>query len=220
MLKKLNILVDIPSLEKALSIISLEDQKTTINEPTGNFFYDPWKIRPEYQNTVFEDLLNSLPKNIGEARIIVLKPGTCYHSHTDIDDRYHINLQGQYSFLINIDNEQMYPTIKDGEWYEMDAGNRHVAANFGSIDRIQIVVRKLLNFTTLSDSKEITIKPIGEKPRFLFDDQISPWLNKMNKQMLLSDFEVLQDGVKFKLHTSEIYFLESLQPNSFKVNII
>ncbi len=45
------------------------DGKNVLNKPTGDFFYDPWEILPEYKGTVFEELLAPL-KDIGEARII------------------------------------------------------------------------------------------------------------------------------------------------------
>ena len=54
----------------------------TINEPTGDFFYDQWKIKNELQGTIWEELYNSLPvHNKGEARIIKLAGNESYFSH-------------------------------------------------------------------------------------------------------------------------------------------
>ncbi len=204
-------------LDEAQGSIPSVESKLTINQPTGNFFYDPWEVKEEFKGTVWETLLNTLPLDIGEARIIALAHGTTYMSHTDIDDRYHLSITGQYSFLINIDDEKLYPTIADGQWYEMNTGLRHVAANFGSYDRAQLVIRKLLNNANLKNYTNITIKPVCENPRFEFDDLISPWLNKINKQHLINSFNILQDGVSFNLDIDAIHELDNIDINKFKV---
>jgi hypothetical protein len=219
MLQTLPYTVDSTLLNEAQSSVPSVDSKLTINQPTGNFFYDSWEIKEEFKGTVWETLLNTLPLDIGEARIIVLGNGTTYMSHTDIDDRYHLSLKGQYSFLINVDDEKMYPTVADGQWYEMNTGLRHVAANFGSYDRVQLVIRKLLNNPTLENCTTVTIKPICENPRFEFDDLISPLLNKLNKQQLINDFNILQDGVSFNLNTNAITQLDSIDRNKFNIQL-
>jgi len=219
MLHTLPYTVDSTLLNKAQGSVPAVESKLTINQPTGNFFYDPWEIKEEFKGTVWETLLNTLPLDIGEARIIVLGNGTTYMSHTDIDDRYHLSLKGQYSFLINVDDEKMYPTVADGQWYEMNTGLRHVAANFGSYDRAQLVVRKLLNNPTLENYTTVTIKPICENPRFEFDDLISPLLNKINKQQLINDFSILQDGVSFNLNINAKNELDSIDRNKFNIQL-
>jgi hypothetical protein len=219
MLQTLPYTVDSTLLNEAQSSVPSVDSKLTINQPTGNFFYDSWEIKEEFKGTVWETLLNTLPLDIGEARIIVLGHGTTYMSHTDIDDRYHLSIKGQYSFLINVDDEKMYPTVADGQWYEMNTGLRHVAANFGSYDRVQLVIRKLLNNPTLENCTTVTIKPICENPRFEFDDLISPLLNKLNKQQLINDFNILQDGVSFNLNTNAITQLDSIDRNKFNIQL-
>jgi len=219
MLHTLPYTVDSTLLNEAQGSVPAVESKLTINQPTGNFFYDPWDIKEEFKGTVWETLLNTLPLDIGEARIIVLGNGTTYMSHTDIDDRYHLSLKGQYSFLINVDDEKMYPTVADGQWYEMNTGLRHVAANFGSYDRAQLVVRKLLNNPTLENYTTVTIKPICENPRFEFDDLISPLLNKINKQQLINDFSILQDGVSFNLNINAKNELDSIDRNKFNIQL-
>lgn len=219
MLKTLPYTVDSTLLNEAQCSVPSVDSKLTINQPTGNFFYDSWEIKEEFKGTVWETLLNTLPLDIGEARIIVLGHGTTYMSHTDIDDRYHLSIKGQYSFLINVDDEKMYPTVADGQWYEMNTGLRHVAANFGSYDRVQLVIRKLLNNPILENCTTVTIKPICENPRFEFDDLISPLLNKLNKQQLINDFNILQDGVSFNLNTDAITRLDSIDRSKFNIQL-
>jgi hypothetical protein len=217
MLQTLPYTVDLKLLKEAQCSIPSVDSKLTINQPTGNFFYDPWEIKEEFKGTVWEKILSTLPLDLGEARIIVLGNGTTYMSHTDIDDRYHLSLKGQYSFLISIDDEKMYPTVADGQWYEMNTGLRHVAANFGSYERIQLVIRKLLNNPTLENYTSITIKPICKNPRFEFDDIVSPWLNKINKQHVMSNFKILNDGVSFNLDSSLVNKLDFIPTDKFKV---
>lgn len=196
MLYKTNFFIDI----KKYSFDGLDD-KTILNEPTGNFFYDPWVIKEEYKETVWEEILSILPTPIGEARIIKMKPGTTYMAHSDIDDRWHLNLQGEESYLIDLDNIDMYSLKRDGYWYTMDAGIKHVASNFGPVDRIQIVVRKLLIKTQDDNLVNVIISPTAEKfdYRFQFDKHISPWLNRTNKKGLMKDFAHNGSSVSFKV---------------------
>ena len=194
--------------------------KAEINQPTGDFFYDPWVIKKEFQNTVFEHLINSLPYMIGEARFIVLKPGSCYHSHADIDDRYHLTIQGQYSYLVDLENNIMFPTNTDGQWYEMDAGIRHTATNFGSINRIQLVVRKLLKQNQLNNPTSVKVNYIGsavEKFRFIFDDKVSPWLNRACKNNMISNFKTDQKQIWFDIEQKELINLKCILGTDFNI---
>ena len=197
--------------------------KAEINQPTGNPFYDPWTIKPEFQKTIFEEVLNSLPGPIGEARFIVLKPGSCYHSHADIDDRYHLNIQGQYSHLIDLDNQKMFSTIVDGQWYAMNAGIRHVAANFGSINRIQLVVRQLLKRNQLDDHVSVNVYYVGSeatKTRFVFDDKVSPWLNYACKNNIIDNFKTDQKQIWFDIEKSEIATLKIILGSDFNIEVV
>ncbi|NBP57262.1 hypothetical protein EBU71_12160 [bacterium] len=193
--------------------------KTTVNQPTGNFFYDPWVIKPEFENTMLDRVLAALPRPIGEARLINLEPGTTYMAHADIDDRWHYTIQSQEGYLIDLSNKQMFLLETDGYWYEMDAGRIHVAANFGSINRLQLVVRKLLINTPITSLVKVTISPNKDLYdfRYRFDNVISPWLNSINKQGLMKDFMIKENSVSFKVVESE---LNTLNKNSdFKIVI-
>jgi len=196
MLYKTNFFTDI----KKHSFNGLSD-KTILNEPTGNFFYDPWNIKKEFKNTIWEEMLSTLPTPIGEARIIKMEPGTTYMAHSDIDDRWHLNLEGNDSYLIDLDNLDMYALERDGYWYTMDAGKKHVASNFGPVDRIQIVVRKLLIETEDKNLVNVIINPTAKKfdYRFQFDKHVSPWLNRTNKKGLMKDFAHDGSNVSFKV---------------------
>lgn len=193
--------------------------KTTVNQPTGNFFYDPWVIKPEFENTILDRVLAALPRPVGEARLINLEPGTTYMAHADIDDRWHYTIQSQEGYLIDLSNKQMFLLETDGYWYEMDAGRIHVAANFGSINRLQLVVRKLLINTPITSLVKVTISPNKELYdfRYRFDNVISPWLNSINKKGLMKDFMIKENSVSFKVVESE---LNTLNKNSdFKIVI-
>ncbi len=206
------------STDIRISTFDFTKTKTTLNQPTGNFFYDRWEIKPEFVGTIWEELLKSLPIEQGEARVIVMEPGTTYMAHADIDNRYHLSLQGERSYLIDLDNNIMHLLEQDGYWYEMDAGKIHVATNFGSYNRVQLVVRKLLVPTTMTNLVDVTIRP--KRPqhdyRYKFDNIVSPWLNRTNSFNLIKDFSFEGDVVKFKttmigidtLHLTEDFEIE------------
>lgn len=223
MLTKLPYTVPLDLLMEASETVP-DDGKCTINEPTGKFFYDPWTIKQEYKNTIWQELLNSLPFPIGEARIITLKYGTCYQSHSDIDDRYHINITSHYAYHVNLESNQLYPLHTDGYWYEFNAGVRHSSVNFGYTNRSQLVVRKLLNENTLTNAVAIQLKHTGtdkDSARFVFDDVVSPWLNSANKNGIISDFNFNNaDGVKFNIEQTSITSLQDILPDCFTIKLL
>lgn len=223
MLIETNYTVPTSLLQEALDNIPSDDFKLTINEPTGNFFYDPWEIKSEFKDTVWQKLLQSLPTEIGEARIIVLNYGACYQSHSDIDDRYHLNISSHYAYLINLENNVMYPLSADGIWYAMDAGIRHTAANFGYFNRVQLVVRKLLINSLINDPVNIKISYVGfekDTVRFKFDDKISPWLNRAVKQCVVSNFILKHNDIQFTLEHSSLDALKMILPADFKIELL
>jgi hypothetical protein len=220
MITKLHYVVPKNLLQDAFLNLPSIDFKMAINQPTNRFFYDPWILKPEFKGTAWANLLNTLPFSIGEARIIILKPATCYHSHADIDDRYHLNIQSHYSFLVNIDDQVMYKIQKDGCWYYFDTSSRHSAVNFGVTDRIQLVVRKLLSDNKLKKPIRIKLASTGlteDDARFLFDDIISAWLNKANKQKIISNFNHDNSAVIFDIEKDMISDLEIILPENFKI---
>jgi hypothetical protein len=177
-------------LQEAVHLLPKIDARVALNQPTGDFFNDPWEIKPEFKGTVWEQILDTIIEDKGEARLIKLAPGQAYPSHADIDDRWHLTIKGNHSFLIDLETNTMHPTITNGCWYTMNAGCRHTAANFGSEDRVQLVVRHLLPINVLKDPIEvfITLKDIVVDRRFIFDDVISPWLNAAFKRGIVSKF--------------------------------
>lgn len=194
--------------------------KTSLNSPSGDFFYDPWTIKKEYIGTVWETILNTLDVVQGEARLIVLQPGETYMAHADIDDRYHLNITGNNSFLIDISKQKMISTISDGIWYEMDAGRIHSATNYGEIPRAQLVVRKLLRRSKLVDPVHITISPVTKSYdyRYQFDNHISPWLNQLNNEKKINNFTYYEDKVEFDIDASYVSQLDDFNKNIFCIN--
>jgi hypothetical protein len=222
MLAKTNYSITDELLCQARNSIPDIDFKLTINMPTGNFFYDPWTIKEEYVGTVWEQLLNTLPAHIqfGEARIIALEPTKCYTCHADIDDRYHLNVEGSLSYLIDLVSQNMYPLVSDSYWYELDAGLLHSAANFGDQNRYQLVVRKLLKHSTLKNILNITIKPNIDtyNHRYMIDQYISPWLNVANKHGVMDNFKIVNEySCNFDMNSNYLDTLENIVPKQFDI---
>lgn len=220
MLTSTNYSVDTSLFQEACICLPKSDMKTTINEPTGDFFYDPWVIKDEYKGTVWETLYNSLPVNKGEARIIILDPAHCYQIHADIDDRYHLNILGEACYLIDLDQEQLFPLKQDGIWYNMNAGTLHTASNFGRRARVQLVVRHLLKQNKLINPVEIVMSTTianTDDARFTFDNVLSPWFNKANKLGFINGFGHSQIGVKFNIEKDMLDSLHGVMTGDFKI---
>lgn len=220
MLTKTDFSVPKEYITSAVNQIPNIDFRLSINEPTGSFFYDPWIIKEEFKGTIWQDILNSLPGPIGEARLISLSPGRCYQAHADIDDRWHLNFTGTRTFLVDIDSQEMYPLIPDSCWYVINAGKLHSAINFGRTDRVQLVVRMLLKDAMLHDS--VPVKIVAENltedhARYVFDSTISPWLNFANKRGIMNNFNYSRTHVSFNLERQAVKELEQHLPENFKL---
>lgn len=207
-------------LSRAINSLPDVDFKLSLNEPTGDFFYDEWKIKDEFKNTVWEDILNSLPENQGEARIINLDIKTCYTMHSDIDDRWHLALSEGESYLVDLDNKQMHQ-VDLGIWYTMDAGRLHSAVNFSDKERYQLVVRKLLNKNTLVDPVNVSLS-LENPPsnyRYVIDQFISPKLNYWNKHKQLCNFkQTATNSLSFTIEKNALQELKDAVENiNFKV---
>lgn len=196
------------------SICERDTHRLTLNNPTGDFFYDKWTVKDEYSGTPVAGLLDKLPF-CGEARIIRQESGTCYYAHSDIDDRYHVNITGDCAALIDIDSNVNYFLEPDGKVYLMDAGKTHSAANFGEHTRFQLVIRQLLRKNSLLDAEKVLITPGGENPRFAFDKHLSPWLNWANKKGIISNFKQTSRGVAFEVERYYMDELKSITPTEF-----
>lgn len=223
MLQKIGISIPIDLIIKALTELPSDNFRYTINEPTGDFFYNPWRIKEDFKKTAWADILLSLSFPVGEARIIILEPGNTYQVHADIDDRYHLNLQSESSYLIDLEKEELHKLNLDGIWYLMDAGRLHTATNFGRSFRIQLVVRKLLNKSELKTPVKIRITSTGlskDDARFLFDNTLSSWLNYANKKMLINNFKFSENEVTFQLEKTAIDDIRGKIIKGFRLEIL
>jgi len=210
MITDVGIHVDLKPFLSDLERASWDDKnRCSLNKPTGNWLYDPYEFLPDWKNTSFERFLNFLPFPIGEARLIKLSHGECYHSHADIDDRYHLNLTSNDGcFLLELDGNQIhaFPIKSDGILYRMDAGKIHTAVNFGSSDRIQLVVRVPLIRSNFDNLESITIEFLDKLTdlRFKIDNSIMPILNRLNKIHRIADFSSISETA-FSLRIEKYY---------------
>lgn len=221
MIKSIGLNVNDLLLEEARKNLYTFKDKTSLNKPTGDFFYEPWIIKDEYKDSIWDKILNTLKFQHGEARIIVLDPATCYQSHADIDDRYHLNIQGEMSYFIDLDENVNYKIYNDGIWYEMNAGKLHSAANLGRIPRAQLVVRKLLRKNIIETPLRIKISSnlSPDDSRFVFDQQASKWLNQANKSRKITDFKFINDTVEVTVEKKFVDELISILDHDFIVDI-
>ena len=199
MISKMNINVPKEYFEEAQNNIPLIDFKLTLNYPTGDFFYSPWKIKNEYDGTIWHRLLATLPANIGEARLISLDTKSCYPVHADIDNRWHYTFHTDNSFLVDVDTKTLY-NLDPGIWYHMDAGKMHSAINMDCDARVSLVVRELLSVCQLENPKFVSIVADTSKYnfRFNFDQYYSKLLNSLQTDGLLTDFSVDKNTVSFR----------------------
>ena len=222
MLKPTSYIVNTSLFQEAWDCLPTHDMKTIINKPTGNFFYDPWELKDEYKGTVWEKIYNSLSVSKGETRIIILGPGKAYQIHSDIDDRYHLNISGEACYLIDLDQKEMFLLSQDGIWYDMNAGPRHTAAHFGRIVRVQLLARHLLKNNKLVDPVEVELSPTitnTDDARFLFDNSVSFWLNTANKNGFINNFscDLKLASVKFNIEQSQLTDLRQHLPPEVKI---
>jgi Aspartyl/Asparaginyl beta-hydroxylase len=220
MLTPTNYTVKTSLFQEACHHLPKSGMKTTINQPTGDFFYDSWVIKDEYKGTVWETIYNSLPVSKGEARIIILDPNQCYQIHADIDDRYHLNIIGDNSYLIDLVRDTMYPLVQDGIWYDMDASFLHTAANFGRKARVQLVVRKLLKKNKLKNPIEVSLATSmnnSNHARFLFDNTMSSWFNDANKAGIINSFTQGDVSITFNIEQDNLELFKRILPKEFKI---
>jgi hypothetical protein len=207
-------------IELALTTTATDEESVALNEPTGSFFYDAWKIKDEFKGTAWQSILDTLPCAIGQARIIKLSPGESYQAHADIDNRWHLNLTGAQAFLIDLDSKKMYECKQDNKWYYMDAGKIHAATNYGPTPRLQLVVRELLKKLPLPrDLVTVSIEPAGDQSsfRYKFDNLVSPWLNRMNQSGNITNFSHSTSSVEFKLEREYLSELAELITSDYKL---
>ena len=159
---------------------NLPTGKNVLTKPRGDFFYDPHILDEQYKGTEIEKVLDLIPMH-GEARVIVMEPGQSYSAHADVDDRWHLTLDADESYLVDLKNEKMYKSIADGTLYLMDSGRLHTASNYGYKPRYQLVIRKRLKGRHLNNPVffNLTLIDPPYNARYLFDKSFSIRLEPM-----------------------------------------
>jgi hypothetical protein len=100
-------------------------------------------INPEFQGTVIEDLLLSLPFQYGRTRFIRMPGKKCLSIHADPTVRYHCAITTHpdcYIVFKDGDTGTFFHIPADGYLYEMDATRTHTAINARKEERIHLVI--------------------------------------------------------------------------------
>lgn len=225
MLTDLGIVVDIQPLIKDLERVIWDSKnRCCLNKPKGNWLFDDYEILPEWKESAFDRFLSSLPFRVGEARLMKLTPGTCYPCHSDLDDRYHLNLtSNEQCYLIDLESHKMYPVRADSKVYHMNANLLHTAVNFGDVDRIQLVIRKPLERISNEGMIHKLIEFVDPdfNFRYKFDQTISPFIGKLSKEKKIAWFEPISDTKMTIKITQEglDQLLEKFHKCEFKYNM-
>ena len=102
----------------------------------------------------------------------------------------------------------------------MHAGILHTAINVGEHDRIQLVVRDLLNRNTVSNPVSVKITGSGHNLRFVFDGAYSTWLNIANKKGIIGNFKHEGTSATLEVNSEHLEELTALTPKGFGIEIL
>lgn len=173
-------------------------KRLDLNSPTGKFFNDPWHTKAEFKGTPLGEVLDSLG-TIGQARLLSLDSAESYTAHSDPDDRIHLAIvTNPYSFLIDVENSQMYHLPVDGNLWYMDTGPVHVATNWGGRPRIHLNIRMLLpsfDITRPGFSLKIIKGDVDWKQESYIE--IMGTINRLIKQNKITGFESVNEKELF-----------------------
>ena len=185
--------------------------KLDLNQPTGNFYYDPWQLKPEYEHTAVAQLLHQLAP-VGQVKIVSIPPGQCYLAHSDVEDRYHVTLQSEHSYVLDITHQQVYECRVDDRVYHTNTAQLHTVMNAGYVPRIQLVIRELLTRHQLVNPVRIHIQAT-QAPHNLrqqWDNHILVWCNLAHKQGIITDFDPMNSEAQVQFHMESDH-LDSLR---------
>lgn len=93
-----------------------------------------------FRGTVFESILRAVPSGYGRARIMRLRPRTCYSVHKDTSWRFHVALETNGKCLFIIDDHKPFYIPDDGHVYRVNTLNWHTALNGSEVDRYHLVI--------------------------------------------------------------------------------
>jgi hypothetical protein len=193
MLKKLEENFAIQSIIDQVEKMPYFDKFVQLNEADeGRLFNGPYRIKPEFIGTPLGDVLEKLG-NIGEARLLKLKPEASYMAHSDPDDRLHMSIvTNEYTRIIDLEENQMYHLPVDGSVWLMDTGSIHVASNFGARERIHLNIRVLL--PDVSDGwVRFTVEGGDFDWRHIIQISITRWMNRAIKQGKITGIRKIHD---------------------------
>ncbi len=194
----------------------------SIHSHEQDFFYADRTLNCNLHNTEFERLWNTLDRP-GEAQIQIIDSTRCYRSHCDIDNRWHFNLTGDDSFLVDIENQHLWPTRVDGRLYYLNTTFPHSAVNFGMRPRIQLVIRQCLRKNSLTDPVKCWLHHPSEDTthknasRYLWDKCVQSWLNiHINTLGVVTDFQgdlalpSSDVAIQFKIESTHLREIDDL----------
>lgn len=193
MLKKLDQQFPIQPIIDQVNSLPYFDRFLQLNEADeGRLFNGPYRIKPEFINTPLGDVLSSLGE-IGEARLLKLKPEASYMAHSDPDDRIHMSIiSNEYSRIIDLEENKMYHLPVDGSLWLMNTGNIHVASNFGSHERIHLNIRVLLPDVQEGYTR-FTVDGGDFDWRHVIQISITRWMNRALKTGKVSGLRKIHD---------------------------
>jgi hypothetical protein len=193
MLKKLDQAFPIDPIVEQVNALPYFERYIQLNEADeGRLFNGPYRTKPEFVGTPLGDVLEALG-NVGEARLLKLKPEASYMAHSDPDDRLHMSIiTNEYCRIIDLEANQMYHLPVDGSVWLMDTGPIHVASNFGAHERIHLNIRVLL-----PDVKEgwvrFTVEGGDYDWRHIIQISITRWMNRALKEGKMTGIRKLSD---------------------------
>jgi len=193
MLKKLDHAFPIDPIVKQVNELPYFERYIQLNEADeGRLFNGPYRTKSEFVGTPLGNVLEALG-NVGEARLLKLKPEESYMAHSDPDDRLHMSIiTNEYCRIIDLEKNQMYYLPVDGTVWLMDTGPIHVASNFGAHERIHLNIRVLL-----PDVKEgwvrFTVEGGDYDWRHIIQISITRWMNRALKDGKMTGIRKLSD---------------------------
>jgi hypothetical protein len=205
MLKKLDHAFPIDPIVEQVNALPYFERYIQLNETDeGRLFNGPYRTKPEFVGTPLGDVLTALG-NVGEARLLKLKPEESYMAHSDPDDRLHMSIvTNEYTRIIDLDANQMYHLPVDGTVWLMDTGPIHVASNFGAHERIHLNIRVLL-----PDVKDgwvrFTVEGGDYDWRHIIQISITRWMNRALKLGKVAGLRKIHDKEMLVNFTSEEY---------------
>lgn len=170
----------------------------------GRLFNGPYRIKSEFVGTPLGEVLTSLG-NVGEARLLKLKPEASYMAHSDPDDRIHMSIiSNEYSRIIDLEENKMYHLPVDGSLWLMNTGNIHVASNFGAHERIHLNIRVLLP-DVVEGYTRFSVEGGEYDWRHVIQITITRWMNRAIKSGKVSGLRKIHDKEMLVNFTSEEY---------------